>query len=140
MRRRSIFLLKMHHIGTPLKKLHVFSQTSGIFLHQLSRDHDLMAAAHTFEAEVRSYPQDLPLLTAAGMLFLQLYNIAHFVLHRVHLHKISDGCRFCFFSAVQILHCRSALSFPAFTDARRFPRSSPIPPDLHTYPAALQIY
>ena len=37
-----------------------FFQSPGILLHQLALHHDLMPAAHAFQAKIRSYPQDLP--------------------------------------------------------------------------------
>lgn len=52
-----------------------------ILLHQLAGNHDLMPAASAFQAKIRPYPQHFPLLRAAGMLFLQFYDIAYLNIH-----------------------------------------------------------
>ena len=47
------------------KQNHVFTvsfllaaKPFGILLHKLARNHDLMTAAHTFQAEIRTYTED----------------------------------------------------------------------------------
>ena len=57
--------------------LRCLRQAPGIFLYHFPLGHDLMAAAHAFQPEIRAYPQDFPLMAPAGMRLFQLYHITH---------------------------------------------------------------
>ena len=57
-----------------------------IFLDQLSRHHNLVSAAHAFQAEVRSDTHNFPLAAAARMRFFQFYDISYCVfIHPIFL-------------------------------------------------------
>lgn len=61
-------------------------QLSRTFFHLAARHHDLMAAAHAFQAEVCSDTHDFPLATAARMRFFQFYDISYCVfIHSIFL-------------------------------------------------------
>ena len=55
----------------------LFGNLSCILLYQFSRYHDLMAASHAFQPEIRSCPQDFPLAAPAGMGLFHLNDIAY---------------------------------------------------------------
>ena len=57
-----------------------------IFLDQLSRHHNLVSAAHAFQAEVCADTHDFPLAAAARMWFFKFYDISYCVfIHSIFL-------------------------------------------------------
>lgn len=52
-----------------------------IFLDQLSRHHNLVSAAHAFQAEVCTHAEDFPLLASARVLFFQFDDVSYFIFH-----------------------------------------------------------
>lgn len=64
----------------------LLGETSVIFLDQLSRNHNLVPAAHAFQAKVSAYTHDFPLTAAARMRFFQFYDISYCVfIHSIFL-------------------------------------------------------
>lgn len=64
----------------------LLGETSVIFLDQLSWNHNLVPAAHAFQAEVCAYTHDFPLTAAARMRFFQFYDISYCVfIHSIFL-------------------------------------------------------
>ena len=64
----------------------LLGETSVIFLDQLSRNHNLVPAAHAFQAEVCADTHDFPLAVAARMWFFQFYDISYCVfIHSIFL-------------------------------------------------------
>lgn len=70
-------------------------ETAVIFLDQLSRHHNLVSAAHAFQAEVCSDTHDFPLATAARMRFFSftisptaylsiLYSFSTYICHIIY--------------------------------------------------------
>lgn len=64
----------------------LLGETAVIFLDQLSRNHNLVPAAHAFQAKVCTYTHDFPLTAAARMWFFQFYDISYCVfIHSIFL-------------------------------------------------------
>lgn len=68
-----IVLLCFYH-SIPL-----LGETAVIFLDQLSWNHNLVPAAHAFQAKVSAYTHDFPLTAAARMWFFKFYDISYCV-------------------------------------------------------------
>ena len=113
----------MYHNMTVISSVFfiLFAQIFCIFFDQFSRNHNLMTTSGTFETEIRTYPENLPLTAAAGMLLLQSDHISNFV---------------------YIRHFATSYLFQNFTHAdRKIPvRSAAGLKDLHFYPEELLLY
>ena len=77
-----------------------FHQSAGAFFNQAPGRHNLMAAAHAFEPEIRAHTQDLPLAAPAGMGLFQLYYVSDLIIQLFcHFFRLScqdsvDGIQF----------------------------------------------
>lgn len=76
--------------------------TPHVLLHLRTRNHNLVSAPHTFQAEVRADPQYLPLRGTAGVLFFHFQNVSDLNVH-ISLHN----CAHDMASPLFILHTQN---------------------------------